>query len=96
MVTSISGRGSAHFLEPCRSKPRILGYRCEQVLQYLRNMGSTVPSYEEIADEFGISTRAKVCEIIARLERYGYVERIPQDQRQHRYARSIRLKNGNA
>lgn len=58
---------------------RALGYRGFQVLAYVRSTIATdgrAPSYDMIADATGIRSRAKVCEVVARLERRGLVARV--------------------
>lgn len=57
---------------------RALGYRSVQVLGYVRQTierEGQVPSYGMIANELGIRDRAKVCEIVDRLERRGLLHR---------------------
>lgn len=58
---------------------RALGYRGFQVLNYVRDTigaDGRAPSYDMIADATGISSRSKVCEVVARLERRGLVSRV--------------------
>lgn len=57
---------------------RALGYRSFQVLAYVRETVAEegrAPSYGMICDELGISSKAKVCDIVKRLERRGLVNR---------------------
>jgi SOS-response transcriptional repressor LexA len=58
---------------------RALGYRCFQVLNYINSTVASdgiAPSYDMICDELGISSKAKVSDIITRLERRGLVSRV--------------------
>lgn len=58
---------------------RILGYRQEQVLAYVQRTvdeHGRAPSYSMIAEELGIANRAKVCEIVGRLERRSLLSRV--------------------
>ena len=58
--------------------PRVLGYRGEQVLRYVRQTiaeEGRAPSYGMICDELGIRDRGKVCEVVQRLERRGLLRR---------------------
>lgn len=62
-----------------RRAPRELGYRGVQVLAYVRTSiaeQGRAPSYEMICDKLGISTRAKVCEVVKRLEKRGLISRV--------------------
>lgn len=64
---------------PERDRTRILGYRSEQVLKYVRfviERDGIAPSYEMIADELGISGRHKVSDIVKRLEKRGLLRRV--------------------
>jgi DNA-binding IclR family transcriptional regulator len=57
---------------------RALGYRAVQVLGYVRATIAAegqAPSYGMIAEELGVSSRAKVHEIVKRLERRGLLRR---------------------
>lgn len=57
---------------------RALGYRAVQVLGYVRETiaeQGQAPSYRMIADELGVGSRGKVCEIVKRLERRGLLSR---------------------
>ena len=58
---------------------RVLGYRSVQVLAFVHSTIASdgiAPSYTMIADHLGISSRAKVCEIVKRLERRGLLSRV--------------------
>lgn len=57
---------------------RALGYRAVQVLGYVRERIEShgrAPSYGQICNELGISTKGEVSEIIARLEKRGLLMR---------------------
>lgn len=57
----------------------MLGYRCFQVLEYVNvtiASDGIAPSYEMICDTLGISSRGKVSEIVARLEKRGLLSRV--------------------
>lgn len=57
---------------------RVLGYRAVQVLAYVHSEVAETgeaPSYDMICDRLGISSRPKVCKIIASLERRGLLSR---------------------
>jgi len=60
---------------------RVLGYRSVQVLAYVHDSiaaNGQAPSYAMIRDQLGISSKAKVCEIVQRLERRGLLSRAGQ------------------
>lgn len=62
-----------------RTSPRVLGYRESQVLALVRERIATVgmaPSYSEICDALGLSTREKVRVIVRQLERRGLLMRV--------------------
>lgn len=73
------GQGETGSRRSCRRLPKHLGYRCEQVLKFYTETierDGIAPSYNQICDELGISSRGKVCEIIDRLERRGLIKRV--------------------
>jgi predicted transcriptional regulator of viral defense system len=60
------------------SPDRVLGYRCHQVLQFIRArtaIDGCAPSYGMIRDEFGID-KCKVADIVKRLEKRGLLSRV--------------------
>ena len=60
-------------------RPRVLGYRSVQVLEFVRltiERDGIAPSYRMIMDELGISSRAKVCDVVKRLEKRGLLSRV--------------------
>lgn len=73
---------------------RVLGYRGEQVLSFIRERieeEGVAPSYGEIAQELGISSRAHVHVIIGRLERRGLIERVGTGEIRHHQRLSYRF-----
>lgn len=57
---------------------RVLGFRGEQVLAYVRAViadEGTAPSYSMIRDELGFNCRADVCKVVKRLEKRGLLRR---------------------
>jgi hypothetical protein len=62
---------------PIEGRP--LGYRAVQVLAFVTDTIESegqAPSYDAICDATGITTRAKVSDVIARLERRGLLRRL--------------------
>ena len=62
-----------------RRAPRELGYRGQQVLQYVRTAISEegqAPSYRMICDQLGIATKGEVSQIVAALERRALIARV--------------------
>lgn len=74
---------------------RGLGYRAVQVLEFVRltiESDGQAPSYDMIRDELGISSKAKVSDIVRRLERRGLLKRVggrrcPRDVKARRVRR---------
>ena len=57
---------------------RVLGYRCHQVLSYVRQTiadEGRAPSYGMIDSALDLGGRHKVCEFVQRLERRGLLSR---------------------
>ena len=68
---------------------RVLGYRCVQVLSYVREAiekEGTEPSYSMIRDNLGFNCRGDVCRVIERLEQRGLLRRVGEGR-----VRRIRL-----
>jgi SOS-response transcriptional repressor LexA len=57
---------------------RIMGYRCIQVLGYVRAViddEGRAPSYSMIRDELGFTDKGDVCRVVKRLEQRGLLHR---------------------
>lgn len=64
---------------------RLLGYRGQQVLDYVSltvASGERPPSYAMIADALGMNSTADVCNVVRRLEKRGYLQRCDTGARQ--------------